>query len=241
MKKEERMKLLENKLYEMQSFERELRETGITYIAGVDEVGRGPLAGPVVAAAVVLPDDFDVLGIDDSKKLSEKKREELFEIINEKALAIGIGQRDNKIIDEINILEATKEAMKDAIFACEAELKRKNREKKIIGQDKVTAFDEEPSCEVCIQHILFDAIKIEAVDKPQTSLIKGDARSVSIAASSIIAKVTRDRMMKEYALIYPDYGFETNKGYGTKAHYEGIEKAGITPIHRLSFLKNLNR
>lgn len=216
MNKQEREALLKQRLEEMQAFERELRSNGIKYIAGVDEVGRGPLAGPVVSACVVLPENFDVLGVDDSKKLSEKKREELFDVIMDKALAVGIGMRDNYRIDEINILEATKEAMQEAIEEC----------------DKALV----PSV---IEHVLFDAVKIDAVNKPQTSIIKGDSKSISIAAASIVAKVTRDRMMCEYAAEYPHYAFEKNKGYGTKAHYEGIEKVGICPLHRKSFLKNI--
>jgi len=215
LKKEEKLKL---RLAEMTEFEKALWNDGMDFIAGVDEVGRGPLAGPVVTAAVVLPKDFDVLGIDDSKKLSEKKREELYDIIMEKALAVGLGMRDNIRIDEINILEATKEAMCDAVIDAEQKLALK--------------------CGGKVQHVLFDAIKIDAVKKPQTSIIKGDAKSVSIAAASIIAKVTRDRMMVEYSQMYPAYSFEKNKGYGTAVHYEGLKKVGISPIHRKSFLKN---
>ena len=220
MTKAERLEHMRVRLAEMKEFENELHAQGIEYIAGVDEVGRGPLAGPVVTAAVVLPADFDVLGVDDSKKLSEKRREELFDVIREKAVAYGIGMRDSGRIDEINILEATKEAMADAV----AEAGKMLAEK----------------CGGKIGHVLFDAVKVDAVEIPQTSLIKGDARSVSIAAASILAKVTRDRMMVEYAKEYPDYAFEKNKGYGTAAHYEGIKKAGMTPIHRRSFLKNLS-
>ena len=219
MTKAERQKLLEEKLITMQSYERALREKGVTYIGGVDEVGRGPLAGPVTAACVVLPADFDVLGVDDSKKLSEKKREELFDRIMEKALACGIGMCDNEVIDEINILEATKKAMAQAIDEADRQLK----EKGLAG----------------VGHLLIDAVSLKDVEIPQTSIIKGDANSLSIAAASIIAKVTRDRLMAEYHKQYPFYGFDSNKGYGTKAHYEGIDKYGITPIHRKSFLKNI--
>ena len=219
MTKAERQKLLEEKLITMQSYERALRERGITYIGGVDEVGRGPLAGPVTAACVVLPADFDVLGVDDSKKLSEKKREELFDRIMEKALACGIGMCDNEVIDEINILEATKKAMAQAIDEADRQLK----ENGLAG----------------VEHLLIDAVSLKDVEIPQTSIIKGDANSLSIAAASIIAKVTRDRLMAEYHKQYPFYGFDSNKGYGTKAHYEGIDKYGITPIHRKSFLKNI--
>ena len=219
MTKAERQILLEEKLITMQTYERDLRKKGVTYIGGVDEVGRGPLAGPVTAACVVLPEDFDVLGVDDSKKLSEKKREELFDKIKEKALAWGIGMCDNRVIDEINILEATKKAMAEAVWAADRQLK----EKRMPG----------------VEHLLIDAVTLKAVNIPQTSIIKGDANSLSIAAASIIAKVTRDRLMTEYHRQYPFYGFDSNKGYGTKAHYEGIDKYGITPIHRKSFLKNI--
>lgn len=218
MKKAEREALLKMRLEEMKTYERELYEKGYSFIAGVDEVGRGPLAGPVVAAAVVLPADFDLLGVDDSKKLSEKKRELLFDQILEKAICYGIAEKDNHIIDEINILEATKLAMREAIEKADAMLKEK------MGRE--------------IDFVLFDAMKIDAVDKPQQSLIKGDAKSVSIAAASIIAKVTRDRQMIRYHETYPYYGFASNKGYGTKAHYAGLEEHGVTPIHRDSFLKS---
>ena len=212
MTKEERTEQLKQKLRTMSAYENALREAGARYIAGVDEVGRGPLAGPVVTAAVILPADFDVLGVDDSKKLSEKKREELFELIKEKAVAWAIGMRDPERIDAINILEATKEAMIDAILG----------------------LDVEPD------HILIDALTLPGVPIPQTGIVKGDAKSVSIAAASILAKVTRDRMMVEYEKTYPGYGFAQNKGYGTAAHYAGLKALGLTPIHRRSFLKNLS-
>lgn len=221
MTKAERQKLLEEKLVTMQAYENELRAGGIRYIGGVDEVGRGPLAGPVTAACVVLPEDFDVLGVDDSKKLSEKKREELFDKIKEKALAVGIGMCDNRVIDEINILEATKKAMAEAIARADRQLTEKG-----LSDEGV-------------EHLLIDAVSLKDVDTPQTSIIKGDAQSLSIAAASIVAKVTRDRLMAEYHRQYPFYGFDSNKGYGTKAHYEGIDKYGITPIHRKTFLKNI--
>lgn len=217
MNKKEREAYLQRKLIEMKAFDQET--TGNAgFIAGVDEVGRGPLAGPVVAAAVILSKDFDVPGIDDSKKLTEKRREALFPLIKENALAYGIGMADHKRIDEINILEATKEAMTQAVKEAENMLKEKQSAN--------------------IDHILFDAMKIPAIPLPQTSVIKGDAKSLSIAAASVLAKVTRDRMMVELAEEYPDYAFEKNKGYGTKAHYEGLEKAGPCEIHRMTFLKN---
>ena len=219
MTKQEREQFLREKLQTMQVYERDLRAAGKRYIAGVDEVGRGPLAGPVVAACVILPEDFDVLGVDDSKKLSEKKREQLYDEILSKALAWGIGMQDNASIDEINILEATKEAMRCAIIEAEQRL----REKTGCG----------------IDHILIDALTLREIAIPQTGIIKGDSASLSIAAASILAKVTRDRMMVEYDSIYPGYAFAKNKGYGTKAHYEGLQAQGMTPIHRRSFLKNL--
>lgn len=212
MKKEERQKLLLEKLDSMQVYERALREQGIRLIAGVDEVGRGPLAGPVVAAAVILPEDFDVLGVDDSKKLSEKKREELYDKITEWAVCWAVGMADNRRIDEINILNATKEAMAEAIGA----------------------LSQAP------EHILIDALTLPQISIPQTGIIKGDAKSLSIAAASIVAKVTRDRMMTEWSKSYPAYAFDRNKGYGTKDHYAGIAESGICPIHRKTFLKNLH-
>ena len=220
MTKAERQEYLKNRLQEMQQYEKMLRTKGFQYIAGVDEVGRGPLAGPVVAAAVVLPEDFDVLGVDDSKKLSEKKREQLYDEIIDKALCWGIGRQDHFVIDQVNILQATKLAMAEAIENA--------------GQ---MLFDR---IEKDVDFVLFDAMQIDAVKKPQMSLIKGDSKSVSIAPASILAKVTRDREMVAMDQKYPGYGFASNKGYGTKAHYEGIHKNGITPVHRRSFLKNLD-
>ena len=204
----------------MMAFDNEYRNSGNIVIAGVDEAGRGPLAGPVVAACAILPDDFDVIGVDDSKKLSEKRREELFEQILNKALATGVGIADNSLIDQINILQATKKAMQEALENASKMLEEKTGKQ--------------------VGHVLFDAVEIQDVNIPQSAIIKGDAKSLSIAAASIIAKVTRDRMMMEYHEKYPYYGFDSNKGYGTKAHYAGIEEHGITPIHRKTFLKNLD-
>lgn len=218
MTKKEREELLKIKLIEKRAYENHLRSEGFNVVCGIDEVGRGPLAGPVVTAAVVLPDDFNVLGIDDSKKLSERKREELFEKITEKALAYGVGMCDNNVIDEINILEATKSAMYEAIKNLRTNLKEK-------GLDDVDC-------------ILVDAVKLEIPGIHVEGLIKGDANHLVIAAASIVAKVIRDKIMVEYSEIYPNYAFESNKGYGTKAHYEGLREYGITPIHRKSFLKN---
>lgn len=216
----------------MKKPEAELHDKGYRFIAGVDEVGRGPLAGPVVTAAVVLPEDFDVLGVDDSKKLSEKRREDLYDKIIEDCVAYGIGMSDHKVIDEINILQATKEAMKKAIAECEIMLGQACAES---GPDKADFAEPRK-----LDFVLFDAVKIEGLDVPQQAIIKGDAKVLAIAAASIVAKVTRDRMMVEYAKEYPWYAFESNKGYGTAAHYEGIREHGTCPIHRMSFLKNLH-
>ena len=220
MTKAERLELAIKRTEELRRPEIELMDKGYSLIAGVDEVGRGPLAGPVVAAACIFDRDVDIVGIDDSKKLSEKKREQFFDEIKDKALAYGIGEASCEVIDEINILEATKLAMRKAIEEADLMLASKGRDK--------------------IQIVIFDAIKINDLDKEQMSVIKGDQTYFSIAAASILAKVTRDNLMKEYDKTYPEYGFASNKGYGTKAHYEGIKKAGITEIHRKSFLKNLD-
>lgn len=181
------------------------------FICGIDEVGRGPLAGPVVAGAVILPRDCDILYLNDSKKLSEGKREELYDIIMEKAIAAGIGMVGPDIIDEINILQATYEAMRIAI----------------------------KNLTVLPDILLNDAVTIPCVDIRQIPIIKGDAKSVSIAAASIIAKVTRDRLMKEYDTIMPEYGFADNKGYGSQRHIEALKEYGASPIHRKTFIKNL--
>ena len=217
MNKVEREIFLRQKFQEMRKWEDALYARGARYIAGVDEVGRGPLAGPVVAAAVALPADFFLPGLDDSKKLSEKKRDAFFDVIAAAAVAHGIGVVDHETIDEINILEATKKAMKAAVEEASGRLRRKNG--------------------AALDHALVDALTIEGIDIPRTAIIKGDERSVSIAAASILAKVTRDRMMVQYHAAYPFYGFDKNKGYGTKAHYEGIAKHGICPIHRRSFVR----
>ena len=193
---------------DLYKYERELNQKGINIIGGVDEVGRGPLIGNVVAACVVLPKNFTLEGLTDSKKLSEKKRDKYYEIIKKEALAIGIGRVNAKRIDEINIYEATKIAMKEAI--------------------------EEANKKIKIEHLLIDAMPLE-LDIPTTSIIKGDAKSISIAAASVIAKVTRDKEMYELDKIYPQYDLKNNKGYGTKKHMEAIEKYGITKYHRLSY------
>ena len=192
MNKEERQLKLREKFDSMTAFDRAYR-ISLNNIGGIDEAGRGPLAGPVVAACVVLGENFDIVGIDDSKKLSPKKREELFEKITSKALAYGIGIEDNNVIDEINILQATMRAMKTAALEANRSLEEK------VGKDG-------------IKLLLLDAVSLKDIDIRQESVIKGDAKSLSIAAASIIAKVTRDRIMTEYHEEYPYYGFDSNKG-----------------------------
>ena len=191
----------------MKEFERKYEDLG--YVCGIDEVGRGPLAGPVVAGAVILPRDCKILYLNDSKQLSAKKRDELYDVIMENAVAVGIGMASPRRIDEINILQATYEAMRMAI-----------------GNLKV-----QPDL------LLNDAVTIPEVEIPQVPIIKGDAKSVSIAAASIIAKVTRDRLMVEYDKVLPGYDFASNKGYGTKKHIEGLKELGPSPIHRRTFIK----
>ena len=193
----------------MKSFEKEY--ASYSYICGIDEVGRGPLAGPVVAGAVILPKDCDILYLNDSKQLSEKKREELYDVIMEKAVSTGLGFVSPERIDQINILQATYEAMREAIA-------------KLSPQPDL---------------LLNDAVTIPKVAIRQVPIIKGDAKSISIAAASIIAKVTRDRLMVQYDSVFPEYGFASNKGYGAAAHIEALRKYGPTPIHRRSFIKNL--
>lgn len=221
MTKEERLQKQIERAEELKKFELEYRAIGHENIAGVDEVGRGPLAGPVVTACVVLNPDYPGLGIDDSKKVSEKKRELLYDEIIENSICYGFGLSDNNLIDDINILEATKLAMKQAVESAEEMLKSKT------SQDNK------------LDLILVDAVTIPGVNTKQISMIHGDATSISIAAASILAKVKRDRMMREYDDIYPGYGFSSNKGYGTAAHYAGIKGKGITPIHRKTFLKGI--
>lgn len=190
-------------LYE---YEETLINDGVKLIGGIDEVGRGPLVGPVVAACVILPINYELPGLNDSKKLTEKRREEFYKILMQDAISIGIGIIDEKIIDEVNIYEATKLAMKDAIN----------------------------NCQIKPEHVLIDAMKLD-IDIPSTSIIKGDAKSLSIAAASVIAKVTRDHMLIELDKTYPMYDFKHNKGYPTKKHVEAIYKYGITPFHRKTF------
>lgn len=226
MTKAERQERDIAKLAEMKAHEDELRSQGYRYIAGIDEVGRGPLAGPVYAACVILPDDFDVTGINDSKKLSAKKREELSDIIKEKAVAWGIGIADNNEIDEVNILEATKHAMKKAIAATGHMLAERGL---LSGEDEEHKKD----------MLLIDAVKLDA-GMPSESIIKGDEKCLCIAAASIVAKVARDAYMIEMDEVYPGYDFAGNKGYGTAKHYEGLRTLGKTPIHRLTFLKKFD-
>ena len=196
----------DERLEGMLAYEKELYTQGIQLIAGVDEVGRGPLAGPVVAAAVILPKACKIPGLNDSKKIPKSKHKEIYEAVLQNAIAIGIGVKDNQVIDQVNIYEATKLAMMEAI-----------------GQ-----LDPQP------QHLLIDAMKLD-LPIPQTSIIKGDANSLSIAAASIVAKVTRDQMMEEFDCEYPGYDFTQNAGYGTANHLAGLHKLGVTPIHRRSF------
>ena len=194
------------RLEKMLAYEKELYAQGIDLIAGVDEVGRGPLAGPVVAAAVILPKACKIPGLNDSKKIPKSKHKAIYEAVLQNAIAIGIGVKDNHVIDQVNIYEATKLAMMEAI-----------------GQ-----LEPQP------QHLLIDAMKLD-LPIPQTSIIKGDANSLSIAAASIVAKVTRDQMMEEFDCEYPGYDFTQNAGYGTANHLAGLDQLGVTPIHRRSF------
>ena len=196
----------DERLEGMLAYEKECYARGIKLIAGVDEVGRGPLAGPVVAAAVILPKACKIPGLNDSKKIPKSKHKEIYEAVLQNAIAIGIGIKDNHVIDQVNIYEATKLAMMEAI-----------------GQ-----LEPQP------QHLLIDAMKLD-LPIPQTSIIKGDANSLSIAAASIVAKVTRDQMMEEFDREYPGYDFAQNAGYGTAKHLAGLDKLGVTPIHRRSF------
>ncbi len=196
----------DERLEGMLAYEKECYVRGMELIAGVDEVGRGPLAGPVVAAAVILPKACKIPGLNDSKKIPKSKHKEIYEVVLQNAIAIGIGVKDNQVIDQVNIYEATKLAMMEAI-----------------GQ-----LEPQP------QHLLIDAMRLD-LPISQTSIIKGDANSLSIAAASIVAKVTRDQMMEEFDKEYPGYDFAQNAGYGTAKHLAGLDKLGVTPIHRRSF------
>ena len=196
------------RIEQLKVYEKKYDDCG--YICGIDEVGRGPLAGPVVAGAVILPKDCKILYINDSKKLSAKKREELYDVIMEQAVAVGVGMASPQRIDEINILQATYEAMREAI-------------QKLSVKPDI---------------LLNDAVTIPQVDIRQVPIIKGDAKSISIGAASIVAKVTRDRLMEEYAKVLPEYDFASNKGYGSAAHIAALKQYGPSPIHRNSFIKN---
>ena len=226
MTKAERLERDMAKLAEMKVREDELRAAGYRYVAGIDEVGRGPLAGPVYAACVILPEDFNVPGVNDSKKLSAKRREELSDIIKEHAVAWGIGIADNREIDRLNILEATKTAMKRAIAAVRDMLAERGL---LSGEGAAPGQD----------ILLIDAVKLDA-GMPSESIIKGDEKCLCIAAASIVAKVARDAYMTEMDSVYPGYDFAGNKGYGTAKHYEGLRTLGKTPIHRLTFLKKFD-
>lgn len=200
------------RLTNLKQIEKEIYNTGIETICGIDEAGRGPLAGPVVVAAVIMPKDSMIEGVNDSKKVSEKKREVIYDQIINEAIAYGVGIIDQKEIDELNILNATKKGLTEALKQLQVKPDR----------------------------ILVDALNgIDTLGIPYTSIIKGDAKSYSIAAASIIAKVTRDRIMREWDEIYPIYGFEKHKGYGTKMHIDAIKEYGLCPLHRLSFVKNI--
>ena len=209
LKKQAKLEKERARIETLKVYEREYESHG--WVCGIDEVGRGPLCGPVVAAAVILPKDCQILYLNDSKKLSEKKREELYDVIMAEAVAVGIGMASPERIDEINILQAPYEAMRQAIGS-------------LNGKPAV---------------LLNDAVTIPEEEIPQIPIIKGDAKSVSIAAASIIAKVTRDRMMVEYDRIYPGYDLASNKGYGTKVHMEALKTIGPCEIHRRSFIKNI--
>lgn len=205
-KAEEALRAEKLRMEHMMEYERKYEHLG--YLCGIDEVGRGPLAGPVVACAVILPKDHEILYLNDSKKLSAKKREELYEVIQKEAVSIGVGMASPARIDEINILQATYEAMRQAVS----------------------------KLSVCPQLLLNDAVTIPQIELPQVPIIKGDAKSASIAAASIVAKVTRDRLMVEYDKAMPGYGFASNKGYGSSEHIEALKKYGPSPIHRASFI-----
>lgn len=207
LKRQQKLEAEKERIEQLREYEKQYAAYG--NVCGIDEVGRGPLAGPVVAGAVILPPDCRILYINDSKKLSAKKREELYSIIMEEAVSVGIGMVSPQRIDEINILQATYEAMREAIH----------------------------NLSIKPDILLNDAVTIPEVAIRQVPIIKGDAKSISIGAASIIAKVTRDRLMEEYDKILPEYGFASNKGYGTKAHIEAIKAYGPTPIHRRSFIQ----
>ena len=202
----------EQRLIELKKIDKEFYNMGIEYVAGIDEAGRGPLAGPVVVACAIMPENSMIEGVNDSKKITESKREKLYDLIVNEAISYGVGIINQDEIDEINILQATKKGLTEAI----------------------------KSMEIKPNLILVDALEgIDTLGIPYKSIIKGDDKSYSIAAASIIAKVTRDRIMREWDKIYPEYGFSGHKGYGTAKHIEAIRKYGLTPIHRKTFCKNI--
>ena len=205
-RKEAALEAEKQRTEKMKEYEHKYEHLG--YLCGIDEVGRGPLAGPVVVCVVILPKDNQILYLNDSKKLSASKREELYDVIMREAVSVGIGMRSPERIDEINILQATYEAMREAVS----------------------------KLDVMPQVLLNDAVTIPQITIPQVPIIKGDAKSVSIAAASIVAKVTRDRLMEEYDKVFPEYGFASNKGYGAAVHIEALKKYGPTPIHRKTFI-----
>lgn len=207
MKRLQKLEAEKERTEQLKVYEKQYAAYG--YVCGIDEVGRGPLAGPVVAGAVILQPDCDILYINDSKKLSAKKREELYPIIMKEAVAVGIGMASPQRIDEINILQATYEAMREAI----------------------------QNLSVKPDILLNDAVTIPGIAIRQVPIVKGDAKSISIGAASIIAKVRRDRLMEEYDKIYPEYGFASHKGYGTAAHIAALRAYGPTPIHRSTFIR----
>lgn len=211
LKKQQKLEAEIERIQGMLVYEREYGPYGI--LCGIDEVGRGPLAGPVVAGAVILPKDCQILYLNDSKKLTARRRELLYDEIMEKAVSVGIGVVSQKVIDDINILQATYEAMRQAVG----------------------------KLSVCPDILLNDAVTIPGLPQKQVPIIKGDAKSLSIAAASVVAKVTRDRMMETLDTKYPEYGFASNKGYGSKAHMDALREYGPCPIHRRTFIRNICR
>lgn len=247
--KAERAQIELNRLESMRAFDCEKRD-GCRWIIGVDEVGRGPLAGPVVACAVAMPPDWDILGINDSKKVSEKRRRELAKEINEKSPSLGLGFVNSKKIDRFNILNATKMAMLTAVKRCIDNLPIDEISGDDVSCGTICQFSESDSnrdsCKGCIKILIdgnieipLDRLAINGIKLVQETVIKGDGKSLSIGAASIFAKVARDEFMESYGEKHPEYGFGKHKGYGTKDHYSAIESFGISPIHRKSFLKKV--
>ena len=218
MTKQERLEKEKERYRSLEAFDTGLLANGIRFLAGVDEVGRGPLAGPVTCACVVLPADSGLLGVDDSKKLTDRRRRILSERILETALAYGFGEQPPEVIDRINILEATKAAMREAVREADEMLRART------GQS--------------LDLVVIDAVHVEGLGFPQRAVVRGDSTSLSVAAASVIAKVHRDDEMIALAEKFPGYGFEKNKGYGTRAHYEGLNRQGPSPVHRRTFLRS---